>query len=427
MLIDRFREMIGKDASLGQESLPMPNFSSGFDLLDYYNGSYAGEDSVITGLEGGKIITFIGKSGTGKTTLAIQTGCNIVDKYEQSQMIHLDFERATNINRIKTITGWSDKKLKQKYIHMNRHISTESAFKLIKAIADVKLQEKDSLEIPSGMYDDDGNEIMMLPPTVVLIDSLAVMAPNKIEEDSEMGGSMTASAIAKANTQLFKRIVSPLMDANIILIVVNHINAKIEINPMVKTQAQVNFLKPDETLPGGNAPIYLSNYIFKLVASKKLEPDKEYGIKGFEVVVELIKSRSAAAGLKFTLVFDQANGFDNLLSNYVLLKDNKLIKGAGRGYYLESCPDVKFSQKTFKEKYYENEELRKAFDSEVKRVLMGLIPEPEADFEDDLNPDSFTWNEEYEVYIDKNGNCYDSNYEPVTLYDEDGNEIEFEV
>ena len=41
---------------------------------------------------------------------------------------------------------------------------------------------------------------------------------------------------------------------------------KVEINPMVKTKAQVNYLKVDETVPGGNTPIYLANNIFRVDA-----------------------------------------------------------------------------------------------------------------------------------------------------------------
>ncbi len=126
----------------------------------------------------------------------------------------------------------------------------------------------------------------------------------------------------------------------------------------------------------GNAPIYLSNYLIKLVAAKKLEEDKEFGVKGFEVVGELIKSRSASAGLKFNMIFDQVNGFDNIMSNYLLLKDEKIIQGGGRGYYLPNAPQIKFTQKEFKEKYLSNSELKEAFDELIKEQLTKSIPIP---------------------------------------------------
>jgi hypothetical protein len=248
-LINSFRELIGKDSNLGQESKWMPSFNSGIDVFDYRNGRYE-DDGISTGIDGGKIITLIGKSGTGKSTFGLQMGINIANQFEESQLIHLDFERATNDARITTLSGWSKEELKNKYIHMNSGISTETVFALIKSLAKLKKEKRKELEYDTGKTDNNNNPVMALPPSVVLLDSLAVMAPDKIEEDEEMSGQMSATAIAKANTQLFKRIMSPLMDANIILIVINHINQKVDINPMMKTQAQVNFLKQDETLPG---------------------------------------------------------------------------------------------------------------------------------------------------------------------------------
>jgi len=221
---------------------------------------------------------------------------------------------------------------------------------------------------------------------------------------------MSATAIAKANTQLFKRIMGSLNDANIVLIVINHITSKIEINAFAKTQADVNYLKQDEQLPGGKAPVFLSNHVIKLITSEKLSPDKDFGIKGFKVIGEFIKSRSATAGISFTSVFDQVNGFDNILSNYLLLKDNKIIKGAGRGFYLPNCEDIKFTQKDFKQKYLENPTLKEAFDALVEEELIKFIPTPKKLSEkifDGESDEELVFDEESGYYKDSEGNFYD--------------------
>lgn len=61
--------------------------------------------------------------------------------------------------------------------------------------------------------------------------------------------SMSASSIAKTNNAVIKRIPGILKKANITLIIINHITKKIEIG-FTKTQADVNYLKQDETIPG---------------------------------------------------------------------------------------------------------------------------------------------------------------------------------
>lgn len=421
-LMSQFKEIMAKDKDLAKSGGFVPSYSTGFDIFDHVNGYKNEENELELGIDGGKIITFVGKSGTGKTTLAVQMASYIVSKFENSNVLHIDIERATKKIRVMNINRWKSSYYDEKYEILDTNINAESVFKTIKKYADLKIQLKDEISIPSGKFDAKGKEIMILPPTIVLLDSLALLAPKNIDEQEEFSGQMSATSVAKANTQLFKRVVGPLKDSNIIFMVINHINTKVDINPMAKTQSQVNFLKQDETLPGGNAPIYLSNYLLKLVSSKKLKADEGFGVKGFEVNVELVKSRSAAAGLFMTLIFDQVKGFNNTLSNYNFLKDLKLIKGAGRSYYIDECPDVKWSQKEFLTKYNENAKLRKAFDKLVEENLYAIVPDNifESEYDEDAleseEDGELTWDEDLECYVDDEGN----------QYDEDGNPLEEE-
>jgi hypothetical protein len=123
-------------------------------------------------------------------------------------------------------------------------IYAETFYKGIKSLSKLKIKNREKLELDTGKVDDEGQPITVLPPTVVILDSLAVMSPQNIEEEEELSGGMSASAVAKVNTSIFKRIPSFLNDANIILLVVNHITKKIEIG-FNKTKAEINYLKQD--------------------------------------------------------------------------------------------------------------------------------------------------------------------------------------
>jgi RecA/RadA recombinase len=369
-LTDAFRDTIEKEG-LGEESLFTPAHPTGIDLFDYRNGRLElGEEKL--GVDGGKVFTVIGKSGVGKSTLAIQMAGNIVKPYEHGQVIHLDYERATTRARIQQVTRWSDELIKQKYVLMNRKIYSETLYKMAKSIAEIKTKNFDALKIDTGLVDDKGKPVYTLPPTVILVDSWATMVPKDIADEEELSGSMAASGIAKTNNAIIKRIVGALEEANIILLIVNHITQKIEIGP-VKTQAQLNYLKQDESIPGGTSCVYLANTLLKLQASSKLELDKDFGIKGFKAIGELIKSRSNEAGNKFTLVYSQQEGYHNVLTNLQMLKDLGLFKGNGRAYYFEVAPDEKFTQKNFVEKYNENPKLKTAFDGLVKEELAKFL------------------------------------------------------
>lgn len=113
----------------------------------------------------------------------------------------------------------------------------------------------------------------------------------------------------------------------------------------------------------GNAPQYLANTLFKLIAGSKLKEEDSYGIKGFEVKIEAIKSRTAPAGIMQTLIFSQTEGFDDLLSRFNFIKNAGRIGGNGRGFYLDTQPTIKFTLKTLKERYTTDETFAAAFDA----------------------------------------------------------------
>jgi RecA/RadA recombinase len=418
-LTDEFRKTIEKDG-LGQESVFTPTYSSGIDLFDYRNGRLEAGVPMI-GVDGGKIFTIIGKSGVGKSTYAIQSATKIVEPFENGQVIHLDFERATTGARIQQVTRWSQDLIDSKYILMNRQIYSETLYQLVKATAKLKTENFDKLKLPTDKVDRKGNKVFVLPPTVFLVDSWATMVPKDISDEKELSGSMAASAIAKTNNAIIKRITGALEEANIILIIVNHITQKIEIGP-VKTQAQLNYLKQDESIPGGTSCVYLANTLLKLQASSKLEEDKDFGIKGFKAIGELIKSRSNEAGNKFTLVYSQSEGYHNLLTNFLMIKDLGFLKGNGRAYYFESAPNEKFTQKNFAEKYQTNSTLKQAFDAMVKdelskflsgvntTALLGLDGET-----DDEEAIELTKHVEGDVWLASDGNKYHYNEEEGTI------------
>ena len=87
----------------------------------------------------------------------------------------------------------------------------------------------------------------------------------------------------------------------------------------------------------------------------------------------LVKSRSNRAGQTIDYVFNQEEGFDNVLTNYVYMKKEGRVGGAGRSFYLDFAPDVKFSQKDFKKKYEENKEFRKQFILETRKSLRQFV------------------------------------------------------
>lgn len=191
---------------------------------------------------------------THNTTIALQIAGNIIRPYDEGAIFIDDIEGATDKTRIKNITGWSSQEVREKVVHRNTGITSESFYKNIDSIyqSKMKLVEEYGTQytIETDKVDEYGEPIIILPPTVYILDSLALLSPEKISEEEELSGNMSQTSVARVNASVFRRILPKLKKANIILIVINHITQKIEINPMVHTKAQINYLKQDESIPG---------------------------------------------------------------------------------------------------------------------------------------------------------------------------------
>jgi hypothetical protein len=146
-----------------------------------------------------------------------------------------------------------------------------------------------------------------------------------------------------------------------------------EINPFVKTQAQVNYMGQDEQLPVGETPIYLANNIFKFTAGSKIKFDDDFGIDGFYNKIKLLKSRTNKAGQEEVSVYSQEYGFRNELTLFEELKNNKRLMGNPRAYYLNNNPDEKFTMKNFFNRFQESEAIRKAVLVESLPILRRYI------------------------------------------------------
>jgi RecA/RadA recombinase len=383
-LLDKINKKI-EDDELGSE-IERYSIKTGVDFLDYANGQITEEGKVDLGVKGGRIITLVGDSGSGKTTLGLKIGGNIIDTHEDASMIIKDGERANSHTRIMNVIGKTKEDYNENYKNrkikiINDRVSTESIFALIDSIHRVKLEEycgvkflkkgRDNKAVKGSLQE----MLVDMPPTVILVDSWAVIAPDSFEQDDETRGNMDGAAIAKANNGLIKSILGKIFEANIILIIINHITTAINIGFIPKDTRKLKFLKENESLPGGVTAIYESDYTLRVEQKKRLKPDEGFYISGFEQDVTVCKSRSNIAGFNFTLVYNQYTGVSNVLSNFLLLKNNGKVSGGGKGFFLSALPEVKFQQKDIEDLYNDNKKFRKAFKAQVKELFSSFLYE----------------------------------------------------
>ena len=385
LLAERFRAQMAKtkDPRMN-EAVADVMYSTGFLPLDYLNGYKVhvkkpnGEEFWYNavGQVDGSSTMLISRPGAGKTTIALQMGANIIRKFPNAVMFYDDIEGGSNIARREILTQFTPEEMEQKIIYRNTAVSAENFYERIAMIYDEKLSHKDEYEYNTGLLDSRGNEIYKLVPTVYILDSLAMLTPEKLTEEEELSGQMSVTATAKTNTAVFKRIVPKLKAANIILFTINHINDKIEINAFTHTKAQVGYLKQNETLPGGKAALYLANNMIRVDDGQILKETDGLGVSGKIVDFSYIKSRTNASGRSVPMVFTYDKGFDDILSLFVFLKSNDAIEQKGAYCNLRGYPDMKFTQKGFKEKLFSDEEFASKFSEVARAELETLLAKP---------------------------------------------------
>lgn len=368
-------------------------YTTGFLSLDYLNGTVVhvkGEDREFTynsvGIVDGSANTIIGRSGSGKSTLCTQIAGNIVRPFIKkglpTALFIDDIEGSLPWARKEFLLGLTSEELAQYVDVRNSGITTENLYKRIQTIHDTKIENRKDYEYDTGLFDTNGKRIYKLVPTVYIVDSLPMLMPESLAEEDELGGSMSASAIAKSNTMLIKMISQRLKDANIIILTVNHILDDIQMGFLPKP-AQISGLKQGERLPGGKAAIYLANNMFRADDSTTLKRDKDYRIDGSVVNITLVKSRTNATKRTIPLIFNKTEGrFDEILSLFHLIKSEGLFKGAGAYLYLDDCPNIKFSAGSFKETLENSEELQEAFAKVAYNLLCTFLSDTKAISED---------------------------------------------
>lgn len=365
------------DYNMAHEATEDIGYPTGYLNFDYLNGYITEERDNETGeikqyyslgITDGSYAAFIGNTGTGKTTLVCEMAANIVRPFKTSTIFEDSLESGLTHARRRSLSKFSEQEYKDRYIIRNTGINAENFYKRIKMIHDLKTKNPQDFMYDTGRKDLYGNPIMKLEPTVYIVDSIALLMPEKYTEEDELAGKSMGPASALIVTSVFKTIFPMLKAANIILFGINHILEDVNISAMPKKQI-VPYLKQGERIPKGRTVTFLANNIIRIENVAKYKADDGYKIEGSLVDVSLVKSRSSGKKIGTKLVYDFDNGFCPWLSLLRFMQDRKLIAGAGVSLYFDAEKKFKFSQANFREQIYTNEEFKIAF---IKAVLPHL-------------------------------------------------------
>lgn len=366
LLGNLFREeaLKTKDISQITEMNYSVSYPTGFPNLDFANGyiqEVNGEKVFELGISDGSINMLISDSGVGKTTLACQIATNIVSPFGDNGVIFYEqAEVGTNIQRIKNLSGFSNNEdFVKRFNIRDAGITVESLYKRVRMLHDLKVSRVSELTYDTGLLDMTGKKIFKFIPSVVIVDSVKmVLADGNATKDQ--ADNMEGATNAKANSNYYTRMVPLCREANIIMLLINHITTNIKTGPFHE-KPELPYLKEGEHIAGGKSLTYIQNNIFRLDIKTKLKAGEGLNIVGSIVNIDIVKSRTnKTSRARCYLVFDQDIGYDPDLSMLIYLKENGLLEGSGAFLKLPGC-DTKFAMKNFKTILYEDKNFYNAF------------------------------------------------------------------
>lgn len=368
-----------KDISMMNEQQHSVAYSTGFLPIDFLNGfilNINDKKYYQVGIIDGSINAVIARSGAGKSTICLQWAANIVRPFNTSCVFMDNAEGGMLLSRAMQLANMNKDEFQKRFILRDAGITTESVYDRVKMIHDIKVDNPNEYIYDTGITDEYGKPILKFEPTVYILDSLKTILPKKLAEDE--GTNMNGATTARINSDIFLRLVPMCREANIIMLVINHITKK-GIGSFLPQKSDLAYLKQDESLPGGKTTsTYLQNNIFRLDEKTKLKNSEAFGIDGAIVNVDIVKSRTNKAGKGCMLTFDQNNGYDPDLSLFMFLKENGILEGAGAYLRLPNS-NIKFSQKSFKETLYTNQQFYNEFVSVCLNALSEDLEKREAE------------------------------------------------
>lgn len=421
LFLDELRKNDKK--GLFKSSEVFTHYSTGFLPIDYLNAfkvDYFDEDGVghkdlVPGVIGGRFITIVGYSGTGKTTLADQIGWSIVNDYDRHDpeaerafregalLFHYDIEQTALRSRISNITGTSP--TEGRIIIQRETVAIEDVMEAIDKICKTKEANGDTFKysIP-GKWFGSNKPVKVYVPTVIILDSLPTFASRE-DKTEELEGQMSTNREVGQISQFYKKCILKMMKYNITVIAINHIKTKLKINMYEPDKPQLMLLKDGESLPRGQAPIYLASSLFRLNATgakaNQYTIEKE-GFNGFKAFLQVTKTKTAYIGGMTPLCFNEKIGYDPIYTLFEFAYDRGLIGGQGQYLYFQGAEAYKFSRKNFREKFINDQMFGLAVMNALRPCFESLTTLHSMEDEQKDNTEYVDIRKLYE--IDKDGN-----------------------
>lgn len=370
------------------------SYSTGIPIMDYalgyevnvYDGDKFIKKRTCLGLQAGSFNVVTGRTQSYKTTVVIRMISDIA-KGNGGNIVHYDAEQRLVLQRAMLLSklprDWFVGEY-PRYSLRSGAIGFDTLQNDIAEIYSAKMSNKQYLLQDTGEVDDQNKPIMLMPPTIVFVDSLQDIIEKEynvndkkwVEDSKELRGNMYGAQSAKTIRGLLTDILPMLKEANIILIAIAHKTSNMSLNPFAGVKKQFQYGANDERISGGSAVEFNASAVINLsglVSEDSRFHEETDGFEGNTILFEPTKcstneSGNVKTGRGFNIIIDKRReGVDNIRTLIEYLRQKGRLKGNKAGYRVTDEHGEPISEKFTWKNCYED------FKNDVKTYKTFMI------------------------------------------------------
>ena len=375
--------------------IPIIDYAFGYEVnvFDPTTDEFIKKRKVL-GLQAGTFNVVTGRTQSFKTTISVKMAANMANRY-QGNVIHYDTENRATSQRIRTLTGlpnfWFDGEI-PRYRLESGAITFETLQEQIADIYKNKMTSKSLLLKDTGEVDSCNKPIWLMPPTIILLDSLQNVVVKDYDVDTtkddldKLRSTTQGARSAYVIRGFITDILPMLKEANIMVLCIAHKTTNMTLQAYGGVKKQFQYGSADERISGGSAVEFNASAVINMTGLSS--PDSRFtsssdGFDGNTVLFEPTKSSTNQSGnektgLGFELIIDKTNeGIDNIRTLIRLLYAKGRLKGNKAGYtVIDDNGELVGNKFTWKNVYKEFESdpiTKRAFLAAAKNELEKLI------------------------------------------------------
>lgn len=366
------------------------SYKTGITIMDYVYGYelnvFDGEDFIkkrkVLGIQAGSFNVITGRTQAFKTTITTKIAANIAFA-NGGNVYHYDTENRAVEQRIRHLTklpnSWFDGE-HPRYKVMCGAFTFDQLIEDIAELYENKMRNKELLLKDTGEVDSRNKPIKLMPPTLIIIDSLQ----NIVVKDYDIETTKDDLNKLRSNTQgarsaytirgFITDILPMLKEANIVVLCIAHKTTNMTLQAYGGVKKQFQYGSADERISGGSAVEFNASSVINMTGITS--PDSRFhmqtdGFEGNTVLFEPTKSSTNASGndkegLGFEIIIDKGSeGVDNVRTLIRFMYNRGRLKGNKAGYTVigddGELVGNKFTWKNVHKEFREDKETERAF------------------------------------------------------------------